>query len=152
MPEQDFEFKTDGKPKKHSGLFKSHPKGQPIGPNVKEVAQEIIDMGRRLRTLEERYTNLQSKTQLTEQNMISRNRHVTTELKTFNSEVNEVKKEINEIKERILSVINELKVTAKKEEVKVLEKYINLWEPVNFVTRNEVEDIVREILSKEYNK
>jgi len=152
MPKQDFEFKPEENPKKHShSLFKSHPKQQQIGPNVKEVAQEVTDMGRRLRTLEERYANLQSKTQLTEQNMISRNRHFTTEIKTLNSDVNEIKKEINEIKERVLSIINELKVTAKKEDVRILEKYINLWEPINFVTRNEVEDIVKEILNKREN-
>lgn len=150
MPEQNFTFNPEEKekPKKHGGLFKPHPKEEPSGPGVKEIAEEVTDMGRRLRTLEERYSNLQSKTQLTEQNMISRDRHLTTEIKTLNSEVNEIKKEINEIKEMILSIINELKATSKKEEVKVLEKYINLWEPVNFVTRNEVKDIIKEILNK----
>lgn len=148
MPEQNFTFKPEEKPKKHGGLFKPHPKEIPSGPSVKEVAEEVTDMSRRLRTLEERYSNLQSKTQLTEQNMISRDRHLTTEIKTLNSEVNEIKKEIHEIKERILSIINELKATSKKEEVKILEKYINMWEPVNFVTRNEVKDIIKEILNK----
>lgn len=151
MPEQKFTFNLGGeteKPKKHGGLFKPHPKEQPVGPDVREIAQEVTDVSRRLRTLEERNANLQSKIQLTEQNMISRNRHITTEIKTLNSDIGEIKKEINEIKERILSIINELKITAKKEEVRILEKYINLWEPVNFVTRNEVRDIIREILDK----
>ena len=37
---------------------------------------------------------------------------------------------------------------AKKEHVKVLEKYINMWEPVNFVTKKDVEDIVKNMLKK----
>ncbi len=153
MPEPNFMYDpdedVDDQPKKHGGLFKSNPKQlQPTGPGVREIASEVTDMNRRLRTLEERYYNLQSKTQLTEQNIISRNRHITIEMKALNSEINDIKKGINEIKERILSIINELKVTSKKEDVKILEKYINLWEPVNFVTRNEVRDIINEILNK----
>jgi hypothetical protein len=33
--------------------------------------------------------------------------------------------------------------------VKVLEKYINFWNPVKFVTQNEVEAIVKEMIQKE---
>ena len=148
MPEQNFMLEPEEKKKHGGGLFKSAPKEQPTGPGVREIAEEVTDMSRRLRTLEERNTNLQSKEQLTEQNMISRNKHISTEIKTLNSEISDIKKEINEIKERIFSIINELKATAKKEEVRILEKYINLWEPVNFVTRNEVKEIIREILNK----
>ena len=149
MPEQNFMLEPEEKKKHSGGLFKgAAPKEQPAGPGVREIAEGVTDMGRRLRTLEERYTNLQSKAQLTEQNMLSRNKHLSTEIKTLNSEISDIKKEINEIKEMMLSMINELKATAKKEEVRILEKYINLWEPVNFVTRNEVKDIIKEILNK----
>ena len=41
-----------------------------------------------------------------------------------------------------------MKTSAKRDEVKVHEKYINLWNPVKFVTQNEVESIVKEILGK----
>ncbi len=35
--------------------------------------------------------------------------------------------------------------------IKVLEKYVNMWEPLNFVTRKEVERIVREVLEEKFN-
>ena len=38
--------------------------------------------------------------------------------------------------------------TAKKEDVEVLQKYINLWEPVNFATRKEVEKLFSELKSE----
>ncbi|MBI4448282.1 hypothetical protein HY643_04840, partial [Candidatus Woesearchaeota archaeon] len=37
---------------------------------------------------------------------------------------------------------------AKKENVKVLEKYINLWNPLNFVTREEAKRIAKEVLEE----
>lgn len=119
-----------------------------LGVDLNTLANAVRDLSRRLRTLEERYTNLQTKLQITEQNMLSRHKHYTLEVKTINMDMTEQKKEIMEIKERILLLIRELRATAKKEEVKVLQKYISLWEPLNFVTRNEVNEIIREILAK----
>lgn len=117
-----------------------------ITPDLSLISNDVKGLSRRLRTIEERYTNLQTKTQITEQNMLSRHKQITTEIKTINSEINEIKKEIIEIKDRILLLIKELQMCAKREEVKILDKYINLWEPVNFVTRNEVKDIIKETL------
>ena len=53
-----------------------------------------------------------------------------------------------EIKDKILELVKELKTNAKRDEVKVLEKYINYWNPAKFVTQNEVEAIVKEIIKK----
>ena len=39
-------------------------------------------------------------------------------------------------------------MTANKTELKVLEKYINIWEPIRFVTHDEVERVVEQILDK----
>lgn len=43
-------------------------------------------------------------------------------------------------------------MTATKEEVHTLNKYINLWEPVNFVTQNEVEKIISRMLDDRLRK
>ncbi|MBS3098134.1 hypothetical protein J4209_05050 [Candidatus Woesearchaeota archaeon] len=133
-------------------LFSKNPKrNKPVaaaGPDISDLSSGLRDIGTRLRILEERYTNLQTKTQITEQNMLSRNKLLSTEIKATNLDIHEIKRELIEIKDRILLLIKELQMCAKKEEVNVLEKYINLWEPVNFVTRNEVEDIINEISKK----
>jgi len=127
-----------------AGAFKP----KPLGIDISSLTEEIRNLSRRLRIIEERYTNLRTKQQVIEQNMLSRHKQVTTEIKTTNSDMHELKTEITEIKDRLLLMIRELKECAKKEEVKVLEKYINLWDPVNFITRNEIEGIVREIVDK----
>ena len=51
-----------------------------------------------------------------------------------------------------MELVKELQTAAKRDEVKVLEKYINLWNPVKFVTQNEVEQIVKEMLEREKGK
>ena len=49
-------------------------------------------------------------------------------------------------------IIKELQSVARKEEVKVLEKYINLWNPIKFVTSNEVEQIVNDALERKQKR
>ncbi len=122
------------------GMFAQKPKQQI--PEIAELTGELKDIGRRLRALEERYSNLQTKSQITEQNMISRHKQLLTEIKTFNSEMNDVKKDVMDIKDKILLMIKEIQGYAKTEDVKVLERYISYWEPLKFVTRNEVKDII----------
>ena len=136
--------------------FGQHPQDQRravrsdvMGVDVNSLMEQINTVSRRLRVLEERYSNLDKRLQVSDQNMLSSHRSINTELKATVAEVNELKKELSSIRETLKLVIQELKGCSKKEDVKVLEKYINLWEPVKFVTRNQVEDIVREMLRKE---
>ena len=131
--------------KKQSSFFKQKPKETGPSPEVKAISHDVSDLSRRLRTLEERFSNLQTRTQITEQNMISKNKQVSAELKTTTHEINELRKDIMEIKDKILLLIKELQSTAKKEEVKILERYINLWEPLNFVTRHEFDEEIKKL-------
>lgn len=116
--------------------------------NASPVSEELESTINRLRVLEERYTNMQTELRVTEENMISRNKKITTEVKSISMEINELKKEVNEIKDNILLMIREMQGFSKKEDTKVLQKYIEMWEPMNFVTHKEVEDIISEKLSE----
>jgi|TARA_B100001964_G_scaffold244809_1_gene328074 t-SNARE complex subunit (syntaxin) len=133
-------------PKPHPGLFH---KNAPQQPDMKSFSEDMSNLNRRLRLVEETSTNIRRALQVTEQNMLSKNKTFSTDVRTITSDISDIKKEIAEIKEKILDLIKELKEAAKRDEVKVLEKYINLWNPVKFVTQNEVEEIVKEFIKKE---
>jgi DNA repair exonuclease SbcCD ATPase subunit len=147
---------TFGKPKPAQPGQKPAPKGITFGapkPKPKEeeapqTSEDIAELTRRIRTMEERYNTLQSKTQLIEQNMLSYHKQAIGETKTINSDFRELRREIEDIKDKILTLIKELQLSAKKDEVKILERYINMWEPVNFVTRKEVEEMLQEAFSE----
>lgn len=137
-------FQNMEEEKKHKGIFMHEKTKKEISPIPEELEGTIS----RLRVLEERYTNLQTELRVTEENMINRNKKLTTEIKTLTLDINELRKEVNEIKDKILMIIKELQNCAKKEDVKVLQKYIEMWEPMNFVTHKEVDDIINEKLQK----
>lgn len=135
-------------PKKHEGILKFGHTQQQEAPDVSGISSDINTLSRRLRLLEEGFTNLRRFFQVTEDNIIAKNKHFSAEIKTLTSDINEIRKEIQELKDKFLLVIRELQTTARKEEVKVLEKYINLWNPIKFVSQNEVEQIINEVLEK----
>ena len=136
-------------PKKHQGLKFGHPQQQQQEmPDTSSMNSDINALSRRLRLLEEGFTNLRRFFQVTEENMIAKNKHFSAEIKTISSDIIETRKELQETRDKLMLVIRELQTVARKEEVKVLEKYINLWNPIKFVTQNEVDQIISEILEK----
>lgn len=116
----------------------------PTGPSTAELMDRINTLSRRLRMLEERYSTLISKNQLTDQNMLSNHKKLSTEIKTINMELSEMSSGLARFKETQTLIIQDLRECARKEDIEVIEKYLRLWEPVRFVTQSQVENIVRD--------
>ncbi len=122
---------------------KDEPKG-----NYQEIILGLNTLGRSLKVIEDKLSNARNKLQITDQNLVSLGKKVSDDTKIVNSELTEMKRDIEDIKEKMRLIIKELKVCAKQEEIQVLTKYLNLWDPLQFVTRNEIEKIIKEILEK----
>ena len=103
---------------------------------------------RRLKMLEERLTNLRSKLQVTEQNMIQKNKLIFEDIRATSLELTDIKKDIQELKEKVLWLVKEMQDFAKREQVEMLKKYLDFWNPFKFVTKNDVEATVRDVIDK----
>jgi predicted RNase H-like nuclease (RuvC/YqgF family) len=139
-------------PPKGGGLFAPKPKGPGLDLNksVSDLAGELNNVSRRLMVIEERYTNLRKKTQVTDQNMLASNKKFMTEVQTTNSELDELKKQLNDTIEKMKIMVRELKECAKHQEVEVLQKYINIWQPINFVTRDTVTKLIQDEVESQF--
>ncbi|MBI4738890.1 hypothetical protein HY772_04985 [Candidatus Woesearchaeota archaeon] len=133
------------------GMFAAKPK---TGPNLEaalsDMAGEVNNIGRRLRVLEERYTNLRKKTQVTDQNMLAANKRMMTEIHATLASLDELKNNLTEMHEKFTIMIREIKECAKRQDVAVLQKYISFWEPMNFVTRESVSKMVQENVESQF--
>ena len=110
--------------------------------DINIVFSDIIN---RIRSLEGKYNLLGERLLVVNQNMIADFKESTTEFKLINSELKEVKKEIFNLREAMKDFTRELNFLATKQEFKVLEKYINLWNPMNFVTQKDLEKAINEL-------
>ena len=129
------------------GMFK---KSSPV--DLSTVYDELNSLSARMRMNEERYANLRKKSQLIEQNMLTSHKNTNVEVKTIITDINELKRDIIDIQSKMKMMINELQTFAKKDEVKTLEKYVNLWDPLKFITSSEAEKIINEIIDEKLGK
>ncbi|MBU0461213.1 MAG: hypothetical protein KJ574_01365 [Nanoarchaeota archaeon] len=126
------------------------PKKKEEEANIAEFVGELNNIARRLRVIEERYLGLRSKTQVTDQNMLSSNKKLMTEIKTNQAQLDDFRKEMDDLKEKFKIMIQEIKECAKRNDVQILSKYINMWEPINFVTRNEMMKLVKDNVEAQF--
>jgi len=97
-----------------------------------------MDATSRVRTLEGQYNLLRDRMLIINNNLIEQHKKLSGEIKILNEDIKEVKSELFNLKETMKHLIKELELFARKEDVKFLEKYINFWNPVNFVTSEEL--------------
>lgn len=106
----------------------------------------INDLNTRVRILEGKYNLTRERMLIINQNMLDHYKKLNSNIKGVEEDLSEIKESINLLKETIKDMIKELRLLARKEELKILEKYINLWNPLSVVTKEEVEEIVEKRL------
>ena len=144
----EFSFQKKEEEQKPSTGFFSRKVALEPSPETNNLISQTGDLSRRVRMIEERYDTLRKRNQMTDQNMLSNFKKVNTETKTLSDEIRELKIEIDDIKNKMLIIVKELKLCAKKEDLDVLNRYVNLWNPVSFVTQDGVEKIVKRVLEE----
>jgi hypothetical protein len=119
-----------------------------VAYDIKNINDAITNITRRIKLIEERSVALKSKTTMLEDNEMTEKRHVDKEVKELSNNIKEVKLSIAQIKDDVLLIIKELQTLAKKDKVDMLDKYIELWSPINYVSQNEVQKIVKDLIEE----
>ncbi len=88
--------------------------------------------------LETKANNLLREVDVLKNDFILKNNELKRELKVLNEDLLNVKHEQGQTLRKMDLIIKELKQTAGVEEVQVLKKYVELWNPMNFVTQRDL--------------
>ncbi len=107
-----------------------------------DVSRSLSEIASSIRILEDRYLNLRRKSQLTDQALIDLQKEYFKEKKHLNQELIDVKIQLQELIDDIKIMRGELKDTVKQKEITTLNKYLEFWEPLQFITRKEAEKIL----------
>jgi predicted nucleic acid-binding Zn-ribbon protein len=127
--------------------FGSSKKDEP-SPEIIKLNSSISELSRRIRVLEERYSNIRKKIQVTEHNMLSIQRNLIREIKATDSQVLDLQKNILNLDEKMKQISRELVNFSPAEELKIISRYLDFWEPVGFITKREAEKLVRDIIEE----
>ena len=104
---------------------------------------DLSELSSRIRMLENKYNTIRERLFLINQNMIDEYKKIIEEIRSVNMDIREVKNDIFNIKETLKHIIKDMELFAKKENLKVVEKYINMWNPLNFVTQQEITELMK---------
>lgn len=108
----------------------------------------LNNLNTRVRILEGRYNLTRERMLVVNQNMIDHYKELQGEMKALNEDIRDIKEVLETMKTTMKSIVNELQIFARKDQLKILEKYINLWNPINFVTEEEVIELIKKHKNK----
>jgi len=106
----------------------------------------------RVKALEEKFNLLRERVLVLTQNFVSRERDLQKELDMIQDENKNLRLEMRKLSERFESMVSRQEDYARKEELAVVEKYFKLFEPIKFVTSEEIEERVERILKERKHK
>ena len=125
--------------------MEEHVKKQAMDPELfGRISKNVNSLAANLRILEERYANLRNRLQNSEQNIISLDRDIRGDIKLLSDEMIDLKRDVSDIKDKLRLIGGEIKNLANKNDFKVVERYIDMWQPMNFVTKNELKKMLEE--------
>lgn len=117
-------------------------------PDISGMTEQMNLMAARVRISEERYSEFRKKLLFVEQNMLSNQKKAMVEVKLLQNDVTEMRRTIQAVEDKMITVIKELRLTARKEDIDVMKRYLELWDPVKFITADRVEKLIDEKLGR----
>jgi hypothetical protein len=136
-------------PEPRKGLFGGSRPAPGPSPEMMGMTEQLNGIAARIRVSEERFNELRKKMNFIEQNMLANHKKLLGELKSSNEEIDETRHKLAEVEDRVITIIKELRLTARKTDMDVMRRYIEFWDPVKFVNGDQVEKIVKEILEEQ---
>ncbi|MFC1648590.1 hypothetical protein ACFL1B_03975 [Nanoarchaeota archaeon] len=109
------------------------------------LSKNVTTLGSRLRVLEEQYSTIRNRSQMADSNLIDFTKDMNSELKSLTEDILELKRTLRELNESIDIVSNELNNAVKEHDFRVLEKYVDLWNPGQFVTKAQLKSHLEEV-------
>lgn len=113
-----------------------------------EINQNLYILNNRISSLEKINDEFELKIDSMEKKTRYDSRSDSAELKELRKKTMEIKKNIKGISIYLRHLVNELKRTAKKEEVDILKGKINRFEPYDFVTKKSAYKIVENVIER----
>ena len=107
---------------------------------VDTQAKIILNLVEKGKDFENTLDLLNEKIDLLDHNQIKNTKHVVSDIKSIKEDIMNLKHDVSQIKSFNIKLTKQLKLMSSKDEVKRLEKYIDLWNPMDFVTREELTD------------
>lgn len=111
------------------------------------ISSQVTALATRVKLAEERYQNLSKRNQITEESLLSFEKDLKAELRVITKQTVELRKRIAEMNAKIDAIMGELDNVVQKPEFGAAERYLELWQPMQFITREEAKRLIAEAVA-----
>ncbi|MDP3918717.1 MAG: hypothetical protein Q8Q35_02320 [Nanoarchaeota archaeon] len=113
-----------------------------------DYTQTVNELANRLRVLESKQTLFAERLLTMNQNMIEEYKKLVKDIRSSRDEVGLLKKDLDNVKNVVKHLTEEAGKFAKQDDVRTLQKYVNYWNPMKFMTEKEVIDLIKKAMHK----
>ena len=144
MPPQAFGMQPY--PPQQQGFFQQGPSRDVLALQT-DVKKQVSNVSARMKLIENHVDTLRSHVDLLDSSLIEKHKLVIEEVRSVEDSVRGLRADIDMVKDLTERIAKRLEDLASRDQVKILERYVSLWQPMNFVTRSEIETVVKNILT-----
>jgi len=113
--------------------------------DIAQLNAKLSALTSRIVLVEKKLENLRSHLNLVENSVIEKHKTSMQEIRSLQSDVRELRLKIADIQDLFGRLAKRMEDLASKEEVTVLERYIELIKPTSFVSREEVKHMIERL-------
>ena len=103
--------------------------------DVNALSALLTDFATKLKSVEERNNLLKERILLLDKTFLNENRRLNEEIMEMKTTLMEIKDDTEQIKDSLRHIIKESAAFARKDELRVLEKKLKIWEPLKAVEK-----------------
>lgn len=115
---------------------------------INDISRKLSELNERTRLLEERQKQSREKLQVVDETFTNKIKEIKGNLSSVEDELNVMRKSVDETREIVRRIAKDIESTAKLNDVRVLEKYINMVDFTRIVTKDDVIRIVQDEIRK----
>ena len=109
-----------------------------VKEKVDTHSKAILTVVEQQKEIESNFDLLNEKIELLDHNSIKNFKKLNDDIKHIRADLRDLKQEVESLREFNVKVSKQLKLMTTKDEVVKLERYIDLWNPMEFITREEL--------------
>ncbi len=117
-----------------------------------EISGLVNDFNTKVRDMEERHNLLKEKLLVASQSFLKQEEKNGKEMMVMKEEMRDMRMELDRLREMMQHLIRDTSEFARREDLAVFEKYMQIWDPLKMVREDDVKRLIEERLNKKSSK
>jgi methionine synthase II (cobalamin-independent) len=116
--------------------------------DVNAISALLAEFSTRLNDMEERQRLIKERVLMISRTLLKQGEKLNREMSILKDDMKLIIDNIDKMRDAIQHIIHESSEFARKEELHVLEKYMKMWEPLNYARMEDVKDMINKALKR----